>query len=369
MIAAALALSLAAAPPVAVDLLGRQAPRTAVVRGGGGMARTLAARGDRLLVDGRSAPLAAFPEGHWRVELAGEPARSYDAALSVVAERGMLRIRAEMDLERYVAAVVAAETAPGTPPAALEAQAVVVRSYALAARDRHSGGTLCDLAHCQVLKGAGIAPRHRAAAERAARATAGEVLLLNSGEVAEATFHASCGGHTADPREAFGSGASGAAAALDPGCAGPEWRAEIDPALLAGAVRDALGRTDRAAAARVGRRLQASEIVLTPGAGGWIARAAAANGAWDLSGDAFARALDAAVGRGKVRSSRLALADHAGHVAVRGTGHGHGVGLCQAGAARRAAAGEDHRAILARYFRARLGAAHGDREALRARGE
>jgi len=365
----ALSLSLAvAAPRVTVDLLGKQAPRAALVRGGG-VARTLAARGDGLVVDGRPVLRLDLPDGRWRVELAGEPARSYDAALSVMAERGILRIRAEMDLERYVAAVVASETAPGTPPAALEAQAVVVRSYGVAARDRHAGGALCDLAHCQILRGSGIDRRHRAAAERASRATAGEVLVLPSGDVAEATFHAACGGHTADPREAFGSAASGAAAALDTGCAGPEWRAEIEPALLAAAVQGALARTDPGGASRVAPRLYASDLVLAPGAGGWIARVAAVTGEWRLSGDAFARALDAAISRGKIRSSRLTLSDRGGRVAVRGVGHGHGVGLCQAGAARRAAAGEDRRAILGRYFGARLGEIRREREVPRARGE
>jgi len=352
VIGLALVLALAAGPRVPVDLLTKQAPRTLGVRGEG-VARSLAARGDGLLVDGHPVPGLALPAGTWHVEVPGERTRTYHGALSIRAERGALKVRGELELEPYVAAVVASETPPGTPAAALEAQAVAVRSYALAARDRHPGAALCDLAHCQILRGGGIPRGHLAASERAARATAGEVLVLPSGEVAAAAFHASCGGHTADPREAFGGEASGGAAGPDPGCSGPTWHAEVDPARLAGAVRLALAG-DPAAAAAVGRRLRAAEIVVSPGAGGWIARVEGADARWRLSGDAFARALDAALGRGRVRSSRFTLDDVDGSVAVRGTGHGHGVGLCQAGAARRAAAGEDHRAILARYFRAEV---------------
>ncbi|HET8539948.1 MAG TPA: SpoIID/LytB domain-containing protein [Anaeromyxobacter sp.] len=346
------AAALAAAPRVAVDLLARDAPRGAVVRGAGG-AFSVAVRGDGLLVDGRPLPSLALAPGAWEIAPDRGPARTYRAALALRARRGVLAVRAEMDLDDYVAAVVASETTPDTPPAALRAQAVVVRSYALAARERHPGGALCDLAHCQVLRAHGTPARHLRAAEEAARATAGEVLRLASGAVAEATFHAACGGHTADPLEAFGSGATGAAAAPDPGCEGPPWRAAVEPRVLAGAVRGALAPSDVAGAAAVPATLRAADLTVVGGRGGWAVRVAGRGSRWALGGDAFARALDAALGRGAVRSSRLSLADAGGRVVVRGTGHGHGVGLCQRGAARWAARGEGHREILARYFAAR----------------
>jgi stage II sporulation protein D len=151
-------------------------------------------------------------------------------------------------------------------------------------------------------------------------------------------------------REVFGSDASGGRAVED-GCAGPAWRAELTPAGLASAARVARGE---AAAAEAPRVLRAGELALVRGAGGWISRVEAADGSWRVSGDAFARALDAELGRGRVRSGRFELADEGGRVVIRGTGHGHGVGLCQAGAARLAAAGADRRAILRRYYRARV---------------
>lgn len=347
MISAALALALAAGPGVTVDLLARQAPASLTVRGPGTV-RSVAARGETLIVDGVATPALDLPHATWRVELPGGSPRVYVGALALRAGDGAVRVRARLDLEPYVAGVVASEASPGTPRAALEALAIVVRSYALAARDRHAGGALCDLAHCQLLRAGGVAPAHRAAAARAARATSGQVLALPSGQLATATFHAACGGHTADPGEVFGSPASGGAAGPDAGCAGPGWSAELTPAALAAALSGAL------AGAPAGRAippaLRAAEVVLLRGAGGWVARAEARDGSWRVSGDAFARALDAATGRGRIRSARLDLADADGRVLVRGSGHGHGVGLCQQGAARWALAGEDRRAILARYF-------------------
>lgn len=350
MITAALALTvmLAAGPRVTVDVLSRQAPRGLVLRGGGAV-RSIAARGDVLLVDGRPAAEVVLPPGRWRIDLPGGSPHVYEGLLVLRAVDGVVRVRGELALEPYVASVVASEALPGTPPAALEALAIVARSYALAARDRHADGALCDLAHCQLLGSGGLAPEHRAAAVRAARATMGEVLVLPSGEIAEAAFHAACGGHTAAPREVFGSARSGGGARPDPGCVGPEWSSELTPESVAAAIRSALSAAPRAAAA-VRSEVRAGDVVLLPGAGGWLSRVEARDGSWRLSGDAFARALDAAAGRGRVRSGRFTVADVDGRVAIHGTGHGHGVGLCQAGAARWAGQGEDRRAILARYF-------------------
>src|SRR5262245_38050062 len=80
---------------------------------------------------------------------------------------------ATIPLETYVARVLAGEAARESPPAALEALAITVRTYALANRSRHraDGFDVCDETHCQVLRPA------TAATERAAEATAGRVLL------------------------------------------------------------------------------------------------------------------------------------------------------------------------------------------------
>jgi stage II sporulation protein D len=353
VIALALAIALAAEPRIGVDVLAREASRTAGVSGPG-RTLSLAAREDVLLVDGRPSPALTLPSGRWRVDLPRTTSRRYQGALAVRAEGGVLRFRVDLALDDYVAAVVASEALPGTPRAALEALAIVVRSYALASRDRHPGGLICDLAHCQVLRGHGIAPSHAAACAAAARATAGLVLRLPSGGIAAAPFHAACGGHTADPVEAFGSRESGARAAPDPGCALHAWRTTVAPGALAGALRAALARSDPAAAGALPAALDASALRVVRGRGDWAARVAGAGGRWQLSGDAFARAVDAALGRGEVRSSRFTLTTRGGLVGVSGAGHGHGVGLCQEGAARRAAAGEDARSILSRYFSARV---------------
>jgi peptidoglycan hydrolase-like amidase len=80
-----------------------------------------------------------------------------------------------MPLEEYVAGVLAGEAYPNSSPAALEALAITIRTYAIANRGRHAaeGFDLCDLTHCQVLR------KPTAATTRAAAATAGRILIYD----------------------------------------------------------------------------------------------------------------------------------------------------------------------------------------------
>jgi stage II sporulation protein D len=210
----------AAARVVAVHVLQRLHPT--VLQLSGPQVHQLQASGETLEVDGRPVvqPWEA-PVAEWRLSLPGEAPRRYTGALSVRAVDGELALVLGLPLESYLALVVASETVPGTPPEALRAQAVVARSFLLAQGPRHPDADVCDLAHCQVLRGSGVPAAHRAAARAAALSTEGRVLLLSSGAVAETPFHAACGGHTGNPEEVFGSAGTGAEAVADSGCPRP----------------------------------------------------------------------------------------------------------------------------------------------------
>jgi len=339
-----LALEAAAAEPRSVDVrvLERHRPESATLSRPGER-HLVAVREGGLLLDG--APAAAplrYPSGRWRLAVAGAGWRAYRGAPTFALEAGRLAIVVRMPIEDYLAAAVASETVPGTPFEAMKAQAVVARSYALAARGRHQGADLCDLAHCQVL--GGPVPRaHRLAAEAAARGTAGEVLRLPSGPVAETPFHAACGGHTGDPLELFGGEATGAAAVPDEGCPHRPWSAEIPAGVVGAVIRERLGETGAAAPSAAW-----DDLRLRYGAGGFLVQVSL--GGRSVGGEAFARALDGALGHGVVRSSRFRTRPAGDAVKLSGSGIGHGVGLCQAGAALRAARGEGYRDILAHYF-------------------
>lgn len=349
MIAALVAAAwLAAAPPAAratpaapadlvveVELLSARPSRSLTVEGPGGR-WSFALAGGRLLRDG--APVEAparLPPGRWRLALPAAT-RVVDGALELRPAEDRLRLVARLPLEGYVAWTVASETEPGAPIEALKAQAVVARSYALAVGRRHPDVDRCDLAHCQVLRDRPAA-HHLAEARRAAEATVGEVLRLPGGAVAEASFHAACGGHTADPRQAFGGEGTGAAAVPDDGCPARRWRARVPASVFQAVVRE-----------RLGARAPPEALDWRRGPGGFLGQVALGDRV--VGGEPFARALDGRLSHRTVRSARFSARTAGGDVLIEGSGLGHGVGLCQAGAARRASSGAGYREILRHYY-------------------
>jgi SpoIID/LytB domain protein len=102
-------------------------------------------------------------------------------------------------LERYVRGVVAAEMPSSYPAAALEAQAVASRTYALTA---HAGGSRFDVysdTRSQVYRGVAA---ETAASNSAVAATAGQIVLY-AGKPAITYFFASSGGATENVENGF----------------------------------------------------------------------------------------------------------------------------------------------------------------------
>jgi len=102
-------------------------------------------------------------------------------------------------LERYVRGVIGVEMSPSWPAAALEAQAVASRTYALTS---HAGGSRFDVyadTRSQVYRGAAA---ESAATNAAVAATAGQILLYG-GKPAIAYFFASSGGMTESVQDGF----------------------------------------------------------------------------------------------------------------------------------------------------------------------
>ena len=93
--------------------------------------------------------------------------------VGIAEARRRLHASPTLPMETYVARVLAGEAVRDSQPAALEALAITIRTFALANRGRHraDGFDLCDQTHCQVVRAA------VAATERAAQATAGRLLL------------------------------------------------------------------------------------------------------------------------------------------------------------------------------------------------
>ena len=298
--------------------------------------------GDALQLDGIVvAPPLQFDEVTWRSIGRDGSSQRDRSTLSVQAHDGELQLIAALPLEPWVARVVAAESLPGTADAALRAQAIVSRSYALAGNARHSQAQLCDLAHCASLmasKNAALA----AASRQAAEATQGLVLHDARGAILRAVFHRSCGGVTANPHSVFGGqDDTGAAVHAELECANDRWATVVLRVDAEQAAARAIGLSDRPAWQQLRLEFQPD---------GRLARVLDTVSGRFATGDNFVRAMDSALGWGVVHSTQFRWRAHGDQIVLEGKGSGHGVGLCQRGAARWASRGDTAAQILRRYF-------------------
>ncbi|MFZ5442643.1 MAG: SpoIID/LytB domain-containing protein [Myxococcota bacterium] len=264
--------------------------------------------------------------------------RRYAGVVRVSLEGGLLRLINVVDVEDYLPSVVKAE-ADGSKPAALEAQAIVSRTFALAGRERHATARyhLCDLAHCQVYRGQ---TDESAEAKAAVKKTAQQVLLVGGIVLQPAFFTSACGGHTSTAFDVFGEKAAGSAVSDvergAPRCANPElaWQFEVEKNELA----KALGVAPTGTAFEPLRR----------DAGGRVLELRAFGKR--LSGQQFLSKVGRAFGWQAVSSMKFTTSETDTTLRLEGAGLGHGVGLCQLGAKSLAERGVDAQGILQRYF-------------------
>lgn len=117
--------------------------------------------------------------------------------------KGLLTVINHVDLEDYIASVIAVEMSPSFNLEALKAQAVCARTYALRFIDKHSsyGFDMCANVDCQAYKGASVESERT---NQAARETAG-VVMKYDGQLIEAVYSATSGGWTEDVKYVWGS--------------------------------------------------------------------------------------------------------------------------------------------------------------------
>jgi peptidoglycan hydrolase-like amidase len=106
------------------------------------------------------------------------------------ADRGLEAV-VTMERETAVASIVAGES-PGSPLESQKAQAVVSRSFLVAARGRHATFDFCDTTHCQYLKDPPAVGTH----PRVAQLKTHGLVLTYQGKAVSALYSADCGGRT-----------------------------------------------------------------------------------------------------------------------------------------------------------------------------
>jgi len=285
-----------------------------------------------------------------------------------------------LSLEDYVLGVMRAEGSLETEPEALKALAVTVRTYALKNRGRHAkdGYDFCSTTHCQrfvsgVHRGSSPTPgspagqpgwggtvREGSAADQAlpngrapdaivaaVRATEGQVLLDARGQLVDSYFGASCGGETANLGTLWGATPPEYLRGVqDEYClAGPHahWsdtitRADLLRALQSDTRTNVGARLDQVLVSKRDETGRA-EFITLEGEHRKSVRG------WD-----FKIIVGRVLGWNVLKSSRFEVARAGSNFTFRGSGFGHGLGLCQEGAHVMAERGAGFQRILEKYF-------------------
>ena len=251
----------------------------------------------------------------------------YRGAIEIRATAGSrLLVLNRVSLEDYLRGVVPAEMPAGAPSAALQAQAICARTYALkllqSGKYRARGYDLNDTTMCQAYGGASA---ETPATDAAVRETAGQALTRN-GALIWADYCDDCGGYTApgDTPDDFPPAVLDVAEDGSDLCSDAPhhvWTLTLTP--------DEIARRLGAAAKGIGR-VTSIEIVERDETG----RVRTANIVGE-EGETTAKgtALRAALGYEELRSTRFGVVrNDDGSFTFTGKGNGHGRGLCQWGA-------------------------------------
>jgi stage II sporulation protein D len=289
----------------------------------------------------------------------------YRGELSIVARDSGVQVVNRLAIEAYLRGVVPREMGVRGPSdrAALEAQAVAARSYAItrlgnASRPYDVTATTSDQVY------GGVAAED-SLANAAIEATAGLVLMYE-GRVVSAPYHSTCGGSTAAPDELWRSANEPFLQRVSDRIPGTDryyceiaprfrwersWRADS----LTAVVERYLRTYAQVPAGPVGAVRGVSVDGRTPSgraAALWIETD---RGGYRIRGNDIRYVLRSAGGEllNSTYFSPELLTSPDGRLVrltIRGHGYGHGVGMCQWGAIGRARAGQDFRTILRTYY-------------------
>lgn len=273
-------------------------------------------------------------------------ARPYAGALQIYVDGDELCIINLTPLADYLAGVLAAEMPQAEFPA-LQAQAVVSRTYIIKNRQRHlqDGYQFCDLTHCQAYKGkAGVTPEIR----QAVTSTADEILTFDEQPI-EAYYSSTCGGMTADDAGVWSNvedqpylkSITDSAKHAEFCSSSPHyrWRARFSADSLHQVWQRRLGE-------------QITSITVTKeGADSRVRELALMGNSLHLiSGEDFRAVTCRVFGWNTLKSTWFDMQIEKRAYLFTGRGLGHGLGLCQYGAMEMARQGYSYREILRQYF-------------------
>lgn len=266
-----------------------------------------------------------------------------------ITQSGQIRT---LPLDQYVAGAVRAEVPPRwlnseAVGRLLRVQALVSRTYAVANLERHrqEGFNLCDTTHCQLYRELGSAAADDQA-RRAVRDTQGQIITFKNRPI-QALFHSNCGGHTAAAETVWGGQTEPYLQAVDDTFCRQlntgGWIFSVDQPRLVRAVnsdpRTRVGQVKAVGIVARDEAGRATQISIVGSARTAIVRS-----------EEFRSVLRTIFGAHSLRSTQFDVQRRGDRFVFEGVGYGHGVGLCQTGAAARAQSGHAPDDILSHYF-------------------
>ena len=265
--------------------------------------------------------------------------KGYRGAIEIIADEKGLLVVNDLPLEDYLTGIINGEISSQWSMEAVKAQAVVARSYAVFQREarKNCEYQLESTVQDQVYGGS---DGEDSRAYRGVQETAGEVLTYN-GKVIQAFFHSSCGGHT-EASENVWSVALPYLKGVD--CkyclASPSvsWQQTLPIRKLESLLRR--GGYDVSGLRGI--------ITLDRDRSGRVTALSllSVRGSKNISAVDFRKT----VGYTVIKSTNFDVRINGENAVFTGAGYGHGVGLCQWGAKKRAEEGFSYREILSYYY-------------------
>lgn len=294
-----------------------------------------------------------------------------------------------LPIETYLQCVVGSEMNPESPVEFLKAHAVISRSWAIGKvlnihesdktgeiktadkiigwedTSSHHGFDVCSDDHCQRYQG--LQPLNTVARE-ALRGTEGEVLVSQDGKIVDARFSKCCGGRTEIFSTCWGNkNYPYLKSFADPWCDlstlssdvrnrlliitlkdydrfqtgyGYNWQQVVTKSQIEKNLKEKFG-------IKIGRILGIQELHRGPSGRIDLLRVKGDNGVIDIGKELWIRKL---LSDSHLYSSAFDIEDTGDEIILNGHGWGHGVGLCQIGAARMAWEGKNYKEILEFYY-------------------
>jgi stage II sporulation protein D len=343
-----------------------------VADAGGGASWRVESAGGRLRAvspEGRATDwvdqtLVARPEGTSLLAVNGKRYRG--ELLFVGADTG-IRVVNRVRMDDYLRGVVPLEigTSASRDAAAVEAQAITARSYAYAHVGASSANRPYDVTASvsdQLYGGAGV---ETVVGNAAIDATRGLVLQYD-GRVVNAPYHSACGGSTAAAEEVWRTRGEPYLQPVSDRIPGTDryycdiaprfrWTRTLDGATLREALVKYLGTYTAVPGPYPGTPRDVVVDTRTPSGRVGTLKIATDRGNYVLRGNDVRYVLRAPGGE-ILNSTNFSVETTTARdgslssLVLRGTGYGHGIGMCQWGAIGRARAGQDFRTILRAYY-------------------